>query len=91
MKNENQQSLFDSDEILEKWQEEWVGMPEYVSEDKKPVQQIIVSFKTYADVVEFGKRLSITITPKTNSTWFPAKAWDTGSFYVNENWGKDEK
>jgi negative regulator of genetic competence, sporulation and motility len=89
MKQENQTSLFDDFE--NEWQKEWKDMPEFISDDKKPVQQIIVSFRTHADVVEFAKRLGITVTAKTNSTWFPAKGWDTRDVYINDNWGKDEK
>ena len=85
----NQKSLFD--DFDNEWQKEWKDMPEFVSENKKPYQQIIVSFNSFEDVKEFAKRLDLKVTPKTNSTWFPAKKWDTGDVYVNKNWGKDEK
>lgn len=86
---ETQKGLFDDFE--NEWQKEWKDMPEFISENKKPCQQIIVSFKSFEDVKEFGKRLGIQVTPNTNSSWFPPKGWDTGTVYVNENWGKDEK
>jgi hypothetical protein len=88
-KNKLENSLFD--DLENEWEKEWKDMPEFISENKKPSQQIIVSFKSYEDVKEFAKRLGITVTPKTNSTWFPAKGWDTGDVYINENWNKDEK
>jgi len=73
------------------WKDEWKNMPEFISEDKRPIQQIIVSFKTYEDVKEFGRRLNINVTSKTGSTWFPARAIDRGTVYVNEFWGTDEE
>lgn len=72
------------------WKEEWKNMPEFISENKKPIQQIKVSFLSYDDVKEFAKRLGITVTEKTNSTWFPARDWDTGYVYVNEFWGGED-
>lgn len=53
------------------WEDEWQDMPEYISEDQSPVQQIIVSFASYADVQAFAELLGMTVSPKTNSTWFP--------------------
>jgi hypothetical protein len=79
------------DDFENEWQKEWKDMPEFVAENKKPSQQIIVSFNSYQDVKEFAKRLGISVTPKTNSTWFPAKDRDSGDVYINENWNKDEK
>lgn len=89
MENKKQNSLFD--DLENEWQKEWKDMPEFIAENKKPSQQIIVSFKSYDDVKEFAKRLGIKVTPKTNSTWFPAKEWDTGTVYVNKKWGENEK
>jgi len=86
---ENTLSLFD--DLENEWQKEWKDMPEFIAENKKPYQQIIVSFKNFDDVKEFAKRLGITVTPKTDCTYFPQIGRDTGSVYVNDNWGKDEK
>jgi hypothetical protein len=82
-------SLFDDYE--NEWQKEWKDMPEFVTENKKPFQQITVSFKSYDDVKEFAKRLEVQVTPKTDSFWFPLKEKESGMFYVNKNWNKDEK
>jgi hypothetical protein len=82
-------SLFDDYE--NEWQKEWKDMPEFVAENKKPYQQIVVSFKCYEDVKEFAKRLGIKVSPKTDCTYFPQLERDTGSVYVNANWGKDEE
>lgn len=85
----NNLGLFD--DLENEWQKEWKDMPEFVADNKKPCQQIIVLFKSYDDVREFATKLGIHVTPKTNSTWFPPKAWDTGTVYVNKNWGVDEE
>ena len=66
-------------------------MPEFVTNNKKPYQQIIVSFKSYDDVKEFAKRLGLNVTPKTDALWFPLKDKESGLHYVNDNWSKDEK
>lgn len=92
MSTENTQGmLFDILRNDTECEKEWIGMPEMVAENKKPFQQIIVSFRTYDDVKMFAEKLGLKVTPKTNSTWFPEKKWDTGSVYVNDNWGKDDK
>ena len=53
------------------WQDEWVDMPEYISLNKKPVQQITVSFASYADVERFAVLLGMNVSEFTNSTWYP--------------------
>lgn len=85
----NNLSLFD--DLENEWQKEWKDMPEFIAENKKPYQQIIVSFKNFDDVKEFAKRLGITVTPKTDALWFPLKYKESGLHYVNDNWRKDEK
>lgn len=72
------------------WEKEWKDMPEFISNDKKPVQQIIVSFEKWEDVKEFAKRIGIKVTQNTNSTWFPAKSIDKGFVYKNKSWGNEE-
>jgi hypothetical protein len=52
-------------------EEEWVGMPEYESEDLRPHRQILVSFADEAAVARFGALLEIPLTEKTKATWFP--------------------
>lgn len=69
---------------------EWVGMPEFVSENKKPIQQIIVSFNSYEDVKEFGKLVGITATPKTKSMYYPPRSRDTGEVYMSKFWNDEE-
>lgn len=79
------------DDFENEWQKEWKDMPEFITNNKKPYQQIIVSFKSYDDVKEFAKRLGLNVTPKTDAVWFPAKDKESGYTYVNVNWGKDEE
>ena len=89
MKNKNQKTLFNSEEFNNNYKE-WEGMPEYISENKKPIQQIIVSFETHKDLVEFSKLLNCKFTKNTKSCWFPIRKKDSGDFYKNKNW-KNEK
>ena len=53
---------------------EWVGLPEY--EKSKIPLKMIVSFENEDDRREFARVLSIPITDKTKSTWFPYKEND---------------
>jgi len=53
------------------WEKEWKDMPEFVQEDQKPMQQIVVSFASFEDVKQFAELLGMKVTRKTNSTWFP--------------------
>ena len=85
-----QKSLFNTDDFTS-YSKEWEGMPEFISKDKKPFQQIIVSFRNYDDVKSFAKLLGLKVTPKSNSTWYPARKIDKGSFYLNKKWGTNEE
>lgn len=51
---------------------EYVGMPEYVS-NKVAARDIVVHFKSAADVQEFAELIQQTITNKTKFVWFPAE------------------
>lgn len=55
------------------WKEHWVGMPSFESEDLRPVKQLIVSFKSEADMQKFANLLDQKITMKTKSIWYPEK------------------
>jgi len=84
-KDKSQNSLFDVSE-LNKWQEEWNGMPEFIQEDKLPIQTIVVSFETKEDVQDFANIIGQKLTYKTKSIWFPAKSRDivNNKIYVDE-------
>jgi len=85
-KDKTQNSLFDVSE-LNKWQEEWQGMPEFIQEDKQPIQTIVVSFETKDNVQEFANLIGQRLTYKTKSIWFPAKSRDivNNKIYVDES------
>lgn len=84
-KDKSQNSLFDVTE-LNKWQEEWQGMPEFIQEDKQPIQTIVVSFETKEDVQDFAELIGQKLTYKTKSIWFPPKNRDivNNKIYVDE-------
>lgn len=68
------------------WRSLWWGMPEFNMGDARPQYKITMNFMTLEDVVEFGRRLGINCTAKTDSAWFPEqkldapKSWE----YVND-------
>lgn len=79
-------SIFDFGE-LDDASIEWRGMPEYKQDDLTAWHQIKVSFENEQDLMEFGERLGIVVTPRTRATWFPAHAINRVShlFYYDEN------
>ena len=87
--NKEQKTLFDAAEFTD-WENEWHDMPEFISENKKPSQQIIVSFRNFDDVKKFAALLNIKVTPKTKSTWYPPKDIDKGFSYKNKNWNNEK-
>lgn len=68
-------------------QKEWVGMPEFISEDRKPIQKIIVNFESREDVERFAQLTGQRLTTKTDSMWFPPKPFDKVKLrrYVDES------
>lgn len=69
-----------NDELIDKFPE-WVGMPEFVQESKKPFKEVIVRFETEEDYIDFQNRLGQTMTIKTKSIWHPFKS----------HWGLERK
>jgi len=65
---------------------EWVGMPEFDQQNKKPFKEIIVRFETENDYLDFQKKLNQQLTLKTKSIWHPFKShWGVErKVYVNE-------
>jgi len=54
----------------------WVGMPEFVQEEKKTFKTIYLHFRTEKDFREFVSKYKIfdneqVITDKTKSMWYP--------------------
>ena len=78
-------------EIKKEWEKEWVGMPEFIQEDKKPFQQITIHFETPEDVQKFAQVIGRKLTTKTKYIWFPCgnvkKEWQ----YVNETTARKRK
>jgi len=68
---EEELTLFGDLDEFTIWRKEWKDMPEFIQKDLEPEIQIIVSFKNYKDVQEFGKLINQQLTPKTRSIWFP--------------------
>jgi hypothetical protein len=54
-----------------KWDDYWVGMPEYDIEDQAPKQQIVVNIRDEADRAALSKALKQTLTTQTKSVWYP--------------------
>jgi hypothetical protein len=52
---------------------EWVGMPEFEHEDKRPVAQITVYFSSKEAVAEFGELIGQGLTEKTRWVWHPPR------------------
>ena len=65
---------------------EWVGMPEFDQQNKKPFKEIIVRFETENDYLDFQEKLNQQLTLKTKSIWHPFKShWGVQrKVYVNE-------
>ena len=53
------------------WKKHWVGMPEFIQEDKPPHKRITVSFRNQEDFEEFGKLTGQNMSNKTKSIWYP--------------------
>lgn len=70
-------TLFDDLDEFASWNEEWQNMPEFIQDDKEPIQSIVVSFEKREDVEEFAKLIGQKITYKTKSIWFPQKKKDS--------------
>lgn len=68
------------------WKKHWWGMPEFSQEDATPKRSINVNFVTEEDAQEFGRRLGVSVSSRTNSMWFPKRDRLTaGEFkYVGE-------
>jgi hypothetical protein len=79
-----QLSVFDN--INQKWEKEWVGMPEFVQGKKEAHSQIIIRFENETDLQEFAKLIGQKLTKKTKSIWFPFKSHWGGikKVWVNE-------
>jgi|TARA_R100001530_G_scaffold30009_3_gene23570 hypothetical protein len=70
-----------------KWEDEWVGMPEYSNKEIKPFKTIKMHFKTEEDHLLFAQCIGQNLTEKTKSAWYPAqvKGLNSAYRYVDES------
>lgn len=52
---------------------EWQGMPEFEHEDKTAYQSVHVHFPDADAVAAFARLIEQTITPQTNTLWYPPR------------------
>ena len=67
MAKEDQVSLFSKEEIPFSWEKEWQGMPEFIQEEDKPFQSVIIHFRNEYDRKEFERLIDQKMTYKTKS------------------------
>ncbi len=77
-----QETLFPDDN--HNWREEWVGMPEYIQENREGVGSVVVHFETYEDMKQFGDLIGRRITPKTKGVFYPVVK-PVKKIYVDES------
>ena len=65
-----QDTLFD---VETKWEEEWKGMPEFVSKEMLPFHSINVHFENPEAMKAFGKLIEQNVIETTVALWFPKK------------------
>lgn len=53
------------------YEDEWVGMPEFIQMDLSPLKTISIHFRNENDMNEFAKLINQQITDKTQFIWFP--------------------
>lgn len=53
--------------------EEWEGMPEFIQENEKVYQSVLVKFETKEHFKEFEKLMKQTITDRTKSIYYPKR------------------
>ena len=80
--NNEQPMLFDNLDDFDIIKREWNGMPEFIQEDKEPVQKIIVSFASDGDVKQFGELIGQSLTPQTKSVWYPKEDYVAPSNFI---------
>jgi len=69
----------DPEKNLSEWKKHWVGMPEFVQEDKLPAKKLIINFRTDEDFKKFSELYmkhvdtNLDISDKTKSFWYPKR------------------
>lgn len=78
----SQFSLFTAEELPPSWRELWQDMPEFIQEDREPVQRITINFASLDDVRRFAELIGQRVTKQTDSLWFPKLDWIAPSNWV---------
>ena len=73
--------------IKERWEKEWISMPEYNNKEIKPYTTLKIHFKTEKDYLDFKKLIKKSLTIKTKSIWYPAYIKNEASLkrYIDES------
>jgi hypothetical protein len=58
-------------ETIPMFGDEWEGMPEFHQENRQAVRKLTVSFDTLEDYENFGRLVGQTLTPHTDTIWYP--------------------
>ena len=68
-------------------EKEWIGMPEFVHDDKTPYQSIIVHFRDNIDLEKFADLIHQNIHLSTKSIWYPKAEIETcmDKLYMNKS------
>ena len=64
------------------WEDFWWGMPSYQMADARPLYRVTVNIFTLDDLIEFGRRLGIRVTPQTDTVTFPVEDVDKPSDWI---------
>ena len=64
-----QQKLFDN--LEDRYEQEWKGMPEFNMTPEVPILTIKLSFKTKEDIDKFSELIEQKINPNMENYWFP--------------------
>lgn len=70
-------------ELQRDWEKAWGGMPEFISRTKYVYKELIVRFKSKAEMLEFAALVGQTITPNTESIWYPKRV---GNEWLNQEY-----
>jgi len=68
---DNQLKLF---KMKEWWEDDWEGMPEYISKKNNSYACINIRFENEEDLQKFAKIIGQKLTHKTKSIWYPFKS-----------------
>jgi hypothetical protein len=59
------------DDLEDKYQEEWKGMPEFNMSPEVPIFTLKLSFKTQKDIDDFSALINQNVTKNKENYWFP--------------------